>query len=66
MTAAATIMTMLFKTVMQSMRTAMSFVTCMIRMDISTRQSAHESNHKTPFACSAGMNAETYDTEAVP
>ena len=44
----------------------MSLVTLMIRMDICTGKSAYESSHETPVACPAGMNAETYDTEAVP
>ena len=35
-------------------------------MNIGTCKSAYEGSHKTPVACPAGMNTETYDTEAVP
>lgn len=64
MTAASAIM--LLAAFMRNMRTAMLLVTFMVGMNISTCKSAHESSHKTPVTCPAGMNAETYDTEAVP
>lgn len=48
------------------MRTAMSLVTFMVGMNIRACKSTDESSDKTSFACLAGMNTETYDTEAVP
>jgi hypothetical protein len=66
MAAADTIMFTLFTAAMRCIRAAMSLVTCMIRMNISTCKTTYKSSHETPVAYPAGMNAETYDTEAVP
>lgn len=45
---------------------AMFLVTFMFRMDIGAGETTDKGSDKAPVTCPAGMNTETYDTEAVP
>lgn len=62
----ATSSVMILTAIMRSIRAAMPLITFMLRMDVGTSKAANESSYKTPVAGLTGMNAKTYDTEAVP